>query len=457
MRFHPFAVRRLALVAVLLAAPLAGPTWAADGDLDTTFRNGGTFAFSTPSLGGRALAFRSDGVPLVGYTAVLDGTDRDMRFLPVPDQGVTTYCGAFHPDLGGTDDDRLVDLEVLGNYAYVAGDAAGPAGSPYKHLAVARFNLSNCQLDATFGGSSGLIYDASYDHAVAGFAALGSGAVRVAGKLIGNAGTPYLTVRGFTAGGEFDNGFTFTSESFADAYGAISFEPSAMARQPDGKLVVVGTMTLANGDKDVGVARVLANGNLDTSFSLDGLIGFSYDIIDSGDDLGLAIGVLPDRRIVVGGSVERASGRQAAVAVLTETGGYSNDFGIVGRYAFDYAAANRLDAVRALAVQGNGRIVVAGEDGQGGLGDTQFGIARLLSTGGAPLDPSFSGDGRRVVDFDLGGLGWDGAQDVALDPQGRIVVSGYAQTADNFAVAVVRLENAYIFADGFEWGTTGSW
>lgn len=453
MDTRPNRAARLAATVALLALPAL----AADGDLDPTFRDAGTFVYVTPSLGGEALAFRSDGVPLVGYTAVLAGTDRDMRFLPVPDQGFTTHCGAFHPDLGGTDDDRIADLEVLGESVYVAGYAAGPPENPRKHVAIGLFNLGNCTLNPLFGGSDGLIYDASIDFETAGVAALGNGAVRIAGRTAPEGGSPRLTTLGLDATGGFDNGFAYTMTTFGDAYGAVAFEPSAMVRQPDGKLLVVGTMTLDNGDQDVGVARFTAGGNPDTTFSFDGLVGFSYDIIDSGFDLGLAIDVLPDRRIVVGGTVQRATGRQAAVAILTEAGAFASGFGVVGRYAFDYAAANRFDAVRAIAVQGDGRLVVAGENSQGGFGDSQFGVARLLPTGSAPLDPSFSGDGRRTIDFDLGGSNWDGAQDVEIDPRGRIVVSGYAQTVDSFAVAVARLQNGYIFADGFEWGTTGAW
>ncbi len=453
-----------AVVSLLaLAALAAGHLQAADGNLDTTFRSGGKFVYQTflgPST--PPIAFRSDGVPLVGYTVNLSGTDRDMRVLPVPDNGFTTHCVSYHPDLGGTDDDRIRDIVVLGNLLYVAGDAAGPTGDPTRRLAIATYNLTTCQLDPTFGGSNGLIFDFNpgAEHELTSIVLNGNGSVRVAAQLDPPGSLQERLVRfGLESNGTLDPGFTSGAEDFASVFGAVKFRPGGMVRQPDGKLLVVGTMTLANGDQDVGVARYLANGNLDTSFSGDGLAGFSYDIADAGFDHGHAIGVLPDRRIVVTGAVQRSGGAQAAIAVLTPSGNYDNSFGTFGRYSFTLWGSSPWSSARSLAIQGDGKIIVAGETGPGGaFADNDFGIARLLPTGSSPLDPEFGVGGKRRVFFDLGGWDADGASDVQLDPQGRIFVAGYAQTDTNdWALAMARLTNSYIFADSYEWGSTQAW
>jgi uncharacterized delta-60 repeat protein len=57
-------------------------------------------------------------------------------------------------------------------------------------------------------------------------------------------------------------------------------------------------------------------------------------------------------------------------------------------------------------------------------------VTRLLS-GGAP-DPTFDGDGTATIDF--GSLA-DLAAGAALQPDGRIVVAGYTQAAEDVAVA----------------------
>jgi uncharacterized delta-60 repeat protein len=236
------------------------------------------------------------------------------------------------------------------------------------------------------------------------------------------------------------------------ALGSESFEPKDLFLQPDGKRVIVGTVVLPGGDRDVAVVRLTSAGALDASFSGDGMLAFSYSIVDSGDDEGLAVAVLPGGRIVVGGSVERAVGTQAAVAVLTPTGGFDNAFGSVGRFAFDFLATQRADAVREMALQGDGKIVVVGDTGPVALSDRDFAVARLLSSGSQPLDGTFGSGGRRVVPFDEGGSIADVANDVTLGQGGRITVVGSVATAAGPAVGAARLENAYIFADGFEWG-----
>lgn len=76
---------------------------------------------------------------------------------------------------------------------------------------------------------------------------------------------------------------------------------------------------------------------------------------------------------------------------------------------------------RAVAVDGAGRIVFAGNTATGAI-NRDFAIGRLLPDG--TLDPSFGGDGRVVVPFDLQAFNFDGAEAVALLADGRIVAAG---------------------------------
>ena len=207
------------------------------------------------------------------------------------------------------------------------------------------------------------------------------------------------------------------------------------------------------------LVRLTPDGFLDPSFGLLGL--WVEQTLEAVPVANVVVAVDGSDRPLVGWTYEfdqaGTPNRDWAVRRLTTTG-QSDLFKVA---AFDLGiggSGDRFDHLSDLLVWWDDRVIAVG-DAQYAGDDWDFAAVVWMPDGadGLTLDPSFSGDGRRVVDFDLGGLGWDGAQDVALDPQGRIVVSGYAQTADNFAVAVVRLENAYIFADGFEWGTTGSW
>lgn len=458
--FLSIAVGRAAAATALAVTALASAALAADGDLDTTFRGTGTFVADVSSLGGKAAAVAPDGRLLIGYTANISGTDRDMRVMPVPDTGITTHCASYHPDLGTTDDDRLADIAVYGNLVFLAGRAAGSVSHPDNHVAIAAFNLSTCLLLPAIGGTSGILLDGPLPIESVALAIDGFGHPRAALQA-GLAGARSLEMIGLSQTGSLEDSVVV---DFATPFGATSFEPKAIVLQPDGKRIVAGTMVVAGGDRDIGVARLTANGELDTTFSIDGSAGFSYDIIDAGDDEGLAVAVLPGGRIVVAGRVERAVGFQAAVAILTPTGGFDNGFGLVGRYTFDLSSPQRADILRALAVQGDGKIVVAGGTGPNPpFTDADFAVARLHTSGSAPLDTSFHDDGRRVFAFDLGGTIADTAYDVTLGQGGKITVVGAVATDNGTALGAIRLENSLLFADGFEWGSLlssewgGSW
>ena len=85
-----------------------------------------------------------------------------------------------------------------------------------------------------------------------------------------------------------------------------------------------------------------------------------------------------------------------------------------------------VDEPRALLVQTNGRIVVAG----GGAPGRNFCVARLRANG--TLDPAFGSRGKKVIDF-AGGA--DGAYGAALQADGKILLAGDS----DFRVAVARL------------------
>ena len=88
------------------------------------------------------------------------------------------------------------------------------------------------------------------------------------------------------------------------------------------------------------------------------------------------------------------------------------------------------DRAYGVAVQPDGRIVVAGETSNGSNFD--FAVARLNADGS--LDTSFDGDGRVTTAV---GTSHDRARGVALQPDGRIVVGGMSTTgsANDFAIA----------------------
>jgi uncharacterized delta-60 repeat protein len=100
---------------------------------------------------------------------------------------------------------------------------------------------------------------------------------------------------------------------------------------------------------------------------------------------------------------------------------------------------------RAVAVQTDGKIVWAGSVEQSlfGVPNVNFLVGRFLANG-AP-DPTFDGNGYRVVLFDAGGSLADYAEGVAVQADGKVVVVGRAYTGPNstdFAIARLNVDGS---------------
>jgi uncharacterized delta-60 repeat protein len=83
------------------------------------------------------------------------------------------------------------------------------------------------------------------------------------------------------------------------------------------------------------------------------------------------------------------------------------------------AIALESDSVQGLAVQADGKVVVAGGIAAFGGSNPNFALARYNADG--TLDASFIGDGKVTTDFTGG---YDEARDVELQPDGKIVAGG---------------------------------
>ncbi len=157
-----------------------------------------------------------------------------------------------------------------------------------------------------------------------------------------------------------------------------------------GRVVVVGSIQISGGDYDFRIARILANGSADLSFSSDGLNNVAFDLGSNNRDEANAVAIDDQDRIVVVGQVDRASTGDSdfGVARLLTNGTLDSSFDSDGKLqvAFDLGATLRLDAPYAVIVR-NGKISIGGIAIDGDLGVSRIGLARLLENGG--YDASF--------------------------------------------------------------------
>jgi uncharacterized delta-60 repeat protein len=161
--------------------------------------------------------------------------------------------------------------------------------------------------------------------------------------------------------------------------------------QPDGKIVVAGQMTGPDATGDFGLVRYEANGSPDASFDGDGKVATDFA---SGFDWAFAVALQSDGKIVVAGSsrsvVPGARRYDVAIARYNRDGSLDSSFDGDGRVVT--AIAPELDAFATdLALQADGRIVVGGYTMVRPMG-TQTPLLMRYTAAGA-LDGSFDGDG----------------------------------------------------------------
>lgn len=189
-----------------------------------------------------------------------------------------------------------------------------------------------------------------------------------------------------------------------------------------------------------------AEGDLDPTFGSGGVTFTDFfELADAGTDMVL----LPDGRIVeVGLGFDLATHFDFAVARYSADGQTDPAQPGGDRVLIDFADAgeSRTDEAWGVARQADGKLVVAGLTAYGTNSD--FALVRL--DGDLRLDPGFGDGGRVRTDFG----GFDRAEAVAIQPDRKILVVGSSSRPDNtYAIALARYNPDGTLDAGF--GTGG--
>ncbi|HEY9695957.1 MAG TPA: Calx-beta domain-containing protein [Trichocoleus sp.] len=221
----------------------------------------------------------------------------------------------------------------------------------------------------------------------------------------------------FGAGGKVTTNFGLTSAQDTGLDAVL---------QADGKILVVGDATIG-GDNDIALARYNSDGSLDSSFSSDGLATLDFG---GGDDKASSIALQSDGKFLVAGNAYINPDLDFVLARYNSNGSLDGNFGSSGYVTTHFGVDN--DAAFDLAVQSDGNILVAGFV-DGGTSGLDFGLARYTSSG--VLDTSFGNGGTVKTDF---ALSTDIATSIALQPDGKILVAGEAGISGDSDFALVR-------------------
>lgn len=197
-------------------------------------------------------------------------------------------------------------------------------------------------------------------------------------------------------------------------------DPSAVL-QPDGK-IVVGGYTMVNNSQDFVIARFNSTGLPDSSFSGNGVVSFDFS---STQDYLMDIALQTDGKILAVGYSNFNAESYIALAQLNPDGSFDNSFSDDGKLTADITSG--YDAANAVAIQTDGKIIVTGN------AQAQIFAARYLPNG--VLDSSFSGNGIRFITTGI----YSSAKDVMLQPDGKILIGGFADFGGHYDFLVMRL------------------
>ncbi len=269
-----------------------------DGSIDTTFNTGTGANYSI-----KATALQSDGRIIIGG-------------------GFTTFNGSARNGIARLHSDGSLDatfnpgMGIAGTYPMVSSIALQSDGKiiisgvfvSYNGTArkrIARLNTDG-SLDATFNSANGA------DSTVSAIALQSDGKIIIGGDFSSYNGTPRNNIARLNTDGSLDTTFN-PGTGLAGTYPTVS----AIARQSDGKILIGGVFDTYNGTAINRIARLHTDGSLDTTFNPG----------TGANDQVFTIAVQGDGKIFIGGFFTTYNGTaRKCIARLNADGSLDTSF-----------------------------------------------------------------------------------------------------------------------------------
>ncbi len=215
----------------------------------------------------------------------------------------------------------------------------------------------------------------------------------------------------------------------------------------DDKIIAAGSSQgFSNGSTHFTVLKYLADGSLDTGFGNGGAVYTPIEDASTAQD----IAIQTDGKIVVAGSALTASGQVIALARYLPDGSLDNTFGVSGRLTIPVGETS---SAKSLALQSDGRILVAGYSGLSP--NLDFTLIRLSVDG--TLDPTFGNTGIVISPMPSNRPTGEAVK-VLVRPNGNIVIVGNYRSETMAVISTVFI--AQYLSDGqfdTSFGNNGIW
>jgi uncharacterized delta-60 repeat protein len=315
----------------------------------------------------------------------------------------------------GASNESANSIAIQGDGKIVVAGASNNGAN--NEFAVARYNTDG-SLDSSFD-SDGKVTTTIGSNAEAYSVAIQSdGKIVVAGNTI-IGGRDKIAVARYNTDGSLDSSFD-SDGKVTTTIGEADYATSVVV-QSDGKIVVAGS-SATGGNSDFALIRYNSDGSLDSSFDP------AITPIGSSTDEAYSVAIQSNGKIVVAGYSHNGSHREIAVLRYNTDGSLDSSFDSDGKVTTTIGSD---DLAKSVAIQSDGKIVVAGSSNNGS--DDDFALIRYNTDGS--LDSSFALDGKVITVF---GSSSDFGNSVALQSDGKIVVAGSSNNGSDNEFAVAR-------------------
>jgi uncharacterized delta-60 repeat protein len=208
----------------------------------------------------------------------------------------------------------------------------------------------------------------------------------------------------------------------------------SVAINNEGEIFAAGATQNLEGDDfaaDFAIAKYNADGSLATDFGDNGLV--ITDINNQSSDVAMAVAIQDDGKIVVAGRSHAGTvyeNYSFAIARYNPDGTLDPSFGVQGKVSYPYESYDDYSYEVSMALQPDGKIVVTGTCYQN-IYDV-FMTVRFTTAG--QIDPTFGVNGKVITSLGEGFNGYPNA--IAIQPDGKILVGGVVQGPISYPTGV---------------------
>ena len=428
----------LLILSMMITFFLAGQT---AGTLDLSFGNNGItltdYSYNGVDNYSYASALQADGKIVLGGYSVnnLHQNMTFVRYLPDGTLDNTFGNGGIKVLLFGGSDDRLEDLVIQADGKIIA--VGYTSNSTNKQMTVTRLNTDG-SLDNSFNanGMTLINFGDSVNAYGRSVALQDDGKIIVGGHITFTDQDPEVNgaICRLTSSGVLDNTFGVNGIITHNILSQWNYMNQVVIQN---EKIILGGISIRADDfaKFISLCRYNPDGSLDTGFGTSGIASLEIgEGISGGSSLGMCLtedGKIVCASYIIVGWLEY----DLAVWRFQSNGFPDNSFGYYGMITTAMEGNSKAYAV---AMQADGKIVVAGYHDTPSPGDDDFLLVRYIENG--YLDVSFGTEGTGVVVTNASSEIWFSDQifSLLIQDDGKLLVSGYAHAESynvDFAVA----------------------